>query len=410
HEGAYQKVLWTTRHHYRGDVVEIHPTGFPPFRLTPTHPVWAFPRPTRRKGGRDRWPHILSALKEGIEPRWVRAGELQAGWVLASPVLQEKEDRATLTAEGFGLIPVDEAFLTLCGYYLAEGTLSGKGGKPYQQFFYFHEREDAYVEKLRVILTDLGVRPGFQRRRHTAEVVTHSLALGTLLEGLFGRGAATKHLPGWMVQLPHEKQRALIRALWEGDGYRGCVRGYGRATYSTSSWALALQVHQILLRLGIAAFLHHRDQRGRRRNWVISVTSEPGLARLDHLLGLRAAPAPDGSRMGQVVLDHRAFYTGVRAVRRLPHAGHVHNLEVEGAHSFSVPGATLHNCEVNGPGEARGADVGVAGGRGIGLIFRQGRVVRKVPEAEIVDALWEEVQAFLADQEALARQAVQDPD
>ncbi|MBI2460890.1 MAG: flavodoxin-dependent (E)-4-hydroxy-3-methylbut-2-enyl-diphosphate synthase [Candidatus Rokubacteria bacterium] len=77
-------------------------------------------------------------------------------------------------------------------------------------------------------------------------------------------------------------------------------------------------------------------------------------------------------------------------------------------------GKTVHvavmGCEVNGPGEARGADVGVAGGRGIGLIFRQGRVVRKVPEAEIVDALWEEVQAFLADQEALARQAVQDPD
>ena len=56
-------------------------------------------------------------------------------------------------------------------------------------------------------------------------------------------------------------------------------------------------------------------------------------------------------------------------------------------------------CEVNGPGEARGADVGVAGGKGIGLIFRKGEVVRKVPESQIVDALWEEVQHFLADQE-----------
>ena len=49
-------------------------------------------------------------------------------------------------------------------------------------------------------------------------------------------------------------------------------------------------------------------------------------------------------------------------------------------------------CEVNGPGEARAADLGVAGGKGIGLIFKRGEVIRKVPEAEIVDALMEEVQ------------------
>jgi (E)-4-hydroxy-3-methylbut-2-enyl-diphosphate synthase len=62
-------------------------------------------------------------------------------------------------------------------------------------------------------------------------------------------------------------------------------------------------------------------------------------------------------------------------------------------------------CEVNGPGEARGADVGVAGGRGIGLIFRKGEVVRKVPESQIVEALWEECQIFLAEQEAAEKAA-----
>jgi len=48
-------------------------------------------------------------------------------------------------------------------------------------------------------------------------------------------------------------------------------------------------------------------------------------------------------------------------------------------------------CVVNGPGEARGADIGVACGRGQGLVFCQGEVVRKVSEAEIVDALFEEI-------------------
>ena len=57
-------------------------------------------------------------------------------------------------------------------------------------------------------------------------------------------------------------------------------------------------------------------------------------------------------------------------------------------------------CEVNGPGEARAADIGVAGGRGIGLIFKNGEVIRKVPEKEIVAAMREEVDKYLAERKA----------
>lgn len=48
-------------------------------------------------------------------------------------------------------------------------------------------------------------------------------------------------------------------------------------------------------------------------------------------------------------------------------------------------------CVVNGPGEASDADVGVACGRGVGMVFRHGEVIRKVPEPQIVDALMEEI-------------------
>ncbi len=53
-------------------------------------------------------------------------------------------------------------------------------------------------------------------------------------------------------------------------------------------------------------------------------------------------------------------------------------------------------CEVNGPGEAREADFGIACGRGMGLVFRGGKTVRKVAEPELVDALVAEVEAHLA--------------
>ena len=57
-------------------------------------------------------------------------------------------------------------------------------------------------------------------------------------------------------------------------------------------------------------------------------------------------------------------------------------------------------CEVNGPGEARGADIGIAGGKGIGLIFKKGQVIRKVPEAQIVETLMEDVEKLVAEKEA----------
>ena len=56
-------------------------------------------------------------------------------------------------------------------------------------------------------------------------------------------------------------------------------------------------------------------------------------------------------------------------------------------------------CVVNGPGEAREADVGLAGGKGKGVIFRKGNIVKSsVPESELVDALFDEIYNMLSDE------------
>jgi len=54
----------------------------------------------------------------------------------------------------------------------------------------------------------------------------------------------------------------------------------------------------------------------------------------------------------------------------------------------------IMGCEVNGPGEAADADVGLAGGRGVGLIFREGQVVRKVREDEMIEVLLDEIESM----------------
>ena len=50
-------------------------------------------------------------------------------------------------------------------------------------------------------------------------------------------------------------------------------------------------------------------------------------------------------------------------------------------------------CEVNGPGEAKDADVGIAAGAGRAVIFRKGEKVRVVPAEDMLTALMEEIEA-----------------
>ena len=51
-------------------------------------------------------------------------------------------------------------------------------------------------------------------------------------------------------------------------------------------------------------------------------------------------------------------------------------------------------CAVNGPGEAREADMGIAGGKGEGLIFKKGEIIKKVPQDSLVDELMKEIETL----------------
>jgi (E)-4-hydroxy-3-methylbut-2-enyl-diphosphate synthase len=51
-------------------------------------------------------------------------------------------------------------------------------------------------------------------------------------------------------------------------------------------------------------------------------------------------------------------------------------------------------CVVNGPGEAREADIGVAGGCGTGILFKKGKVVKKFPEDRLVEVVLDAVDEF----------------
>ena len=52
-------------------------------------------------------------------------------------------------------------------------------------------------------------------------------------------------------------------------------------------------------------------------------------------------------------------------------------------------------CVVNGPGEAKGADLAICGGIGEGLIIKNGEIIHKVPEDKLLDSLKEELDKYL---------------
>ena len=76
-------------------------------------------------------------------------------------------------------------------------------------------------------------------------------------------------------------------------------------------------------------------------------------------------------------------------------AGQVETL-VSGYDDLNIKVAVM-GCVVNGPGEAREADLGIAGGKGEGLLFRHGEILRRCPESELLPGLKAELDRLRAE-------------
>ena len=54
----------------------------------------------------------------------------------------------------------------------------------------------------------------------------------------------------------------------------------------------------------------------------------------------------------------------------------------------------IMGCVVNGPGEAKDADIGITGADGMGIIFKKGKIIKKVPENDLVEELIKEIKSM----------------
>jgi hypothetical protein len=381
--GGFSPVTAVATHHFEGELVEIKPRGAPPVRMTPNHPVLALLRNGRVKAGRRRGANIAEVPYNGHKPLWYAADEIGRDSVLLYPVVQGEEPiRRVPEAPG---LSVDEDFLTVAACYAGEGSVGGRHGRSSQFFLTFGSHEGTLVERAAAILRGYGPCVSIRERpdRSTREVIVHSTELATLFVRLFGRREENKRLPTWMMTLPRSQQAVLLKALWQCDGYVGVVRGYPRATYVTASPTLAYQVHQLLLRQGIAPTLREQQPANRQVAYSISVTNADALRRFAEALGA-PVPLPDGrNRTARLALDDHFLYMPVQRVRTAPYQGTVYNLEVAGAHTYVGSLCLSHNCIVNGPGEMADADYGYVGkGQGLISLYRGREIVKNMVPAE----------------------------
>ncbi len=83
--------------------------------------------------------------------------------------------------------------------------------------------------------------------------------------------------------------------------------------------------------------------------------------------------------------------------------GLAENVEKRLSHITEPLTVAVMGCVVNGPGEAREADIGIAGGKGTGLLFKHGEIIKKFPESELADVLVAEVEKIILERKPGAR-------
>lgn len=345
HDGRYHEVSNIYENDYTGEVYSILTHNLGKTTTTPDHHILAL-----RTSG---FAHKKKAAMRLI-PDWMLAEELKKGDVVLYPIPLEEKDISSLK---FNIdkpkwdfkskklpekILVNDEFLRLAGYYLAEGYVrtdkcQGTLG------FVFCDKEIGYLTDVIFIMKRLfGLEPSSLRNKHNAATLEYySARLARFFDRLFGKGAAAKSLPHWMVLLPPEKQRSIICGMWRGDGY---VNNKG-SKYVTISRDLAYQLKLLLLRQKIVfSFLTTKEKGINKEHYSLYVKEEESLRKLASIVGIEIDRPLKKKNPKKSWFDEKYYYVPIREVNKEAYSGKIYNLKVENSHSYASASLALHNC------------------------------------------------------------------
>lgn len=233
-------------------------------------------------------------------------------------------------------IPINEEFLSLLGWYLAEG--SGCGGRGIDLSLNIKEVNEA--DHIKQCISNLFHLEPIEQLRpltHVRRVGISSCILSQLFESLCGKGARHKRLHPVLYESATSLM-SLLKSYFEGDGYTD------NNSYSvlTASDSLAWQIRAILFANGISANI--KTCLPRQEAWEIRMH---GISKdMFEKKTNRIQSRDSGKRTGSSILKIGNYYFA--PIRKILNSGQqiVQDIEVEGTHSFIGNGLVLHNTPI----------------------------------------------------------------
>ncbi len=366
--GANQRVLATHARDYEGDLIEIVTRKIRrPVQMTADHKVFVI-HPTARHEVRFKYfakrfrrylrrhkndpGYYYRKIAKWLPIQKAEAGELRVGDLLLYPVndrvtsieridLEEYVSKRSTRGKRPSRLPilsVDEDFLRLIGYFIAEGSTH----RAYVRFSLGDHEEELADDIVRLSYALFGLRAAVHRRsrRRSVEVTICHAALANAFANLCGRGAQEKHIPFVLQELPPSQKRVLIESIAQGDGTRflGSRSSRMHRSIATISPVLAEQLVDTLVALGHYPGLHVKEQsvhQGVRRREAYMISwSEEARPRYDLIYHTE-----EGKRY---------WLLPIARLRRFKYRGPVHNLTVENDHSYVVSHVAVANCGQGG--------------------------------------------------------------
>lgn len=367
--GTYKEISGFTKRNYRGKLIKIRPRFFnEETLLTPNHPVYSL-KVTKGSG-----ENYFKDFKFS-EPKWMPAGELTENDCVLYPILKETKDIDEIKISDFievkkdghyilpfiethtsnkimDKIKIDNDFMRLVGYYIAEGTAD-----KHQLLFFFRKDEDIYINDVKTILKNkFGLEPSIRYEKNVCRIVIYSKIIADFFKSQFEKYSYKKRLPQWIILLPVEKQKELIKGLWRGDG---CVRDKDFC-YVISSRELTYQMRDILLRLGIISSIMIRKKEHLNR-WINRIDGR--LVGFNHDKYHITVGGQFIKKMGDILsiehpllkirkhicnqawLNDRFAILPIRKIEEVDYEGQVLNVAVPDTQTYVAKNFIVHNCD-----------------------------------------------------------------
>jgi UDPglucose 6-dehydrogenase len=386
-EPEYMSVSLLTRRDYDGDMVEVRTKMGRRLRTTADHPfVVGTGRDEELLGvkpagelDREDWlplalggpsgfaPRRLSLAgvleDRAVEPERVRVRPAGGGVAVRLPQASDTRDATFGTASNGVFTPLeleaDEHFWRVVGLYLAEGCVASDGARERITWSFHPTREQHLVDEVVAYWQRHGIAVHAYRTPTAKHVEVSSRILAawwTSLLGL-GRNSYAQRLPDLIWEQTIERKRALLSALWEGDGSWSLVNGGPSVIleWGTVSDELAEGVARLLADVGlVCAWRRGRAPKSTKETHWLRVS---GADQVEHGLflvperdrpGVLAAIGRQARRIaptGYRRFDDGAPWVRVVETRRERFRGPVYSLEVPGSHTVVANnGISVHQC------------------------------------------------------------------